>query len=145
MKKLFILMFSLLSVAVKAEKPVLPRYTENEKATVNHCRAIDTSKIEEIKGRMIAVGVVSGISAGANTYSAVVNYAKLDQKTEGEGESATKTKSAKAHGIASNIATGVAAAGSITSTGLTGASLADLENIIDNVKKCQSGLNSLSY
>ena len=48
MKKLFILMFSLLSVAVKAEKPVFPRYTENEKATVNHCRAINTSKIEEL-------------------------------------------------------------------------------------------------
>lgn len=141
MKKLFILMFSLLSVAVKAEKPVFPRYTENEKATVNHCRAINTSKIEEIKGRMIAVGVVSGISAGANTYSAVVNYSKFDK----EKEDGANSKSAKVHGIASNIATGVAAAGSITSTGLTGASLADLENIIDNVKKCQSGLNSLSY
>lgn len=143
MKKLFILMFSLLSVAVKAEKPVFPRYTENEKATVNHCRAINTSKIEEIKGRMIAVGVVSGISAGANTYSAVVNYAKFDKAKDGADEK--KKASAEAHGIASNIATGVAAAGSITSTGLTGASLADLENIIDNVKKCQSGLNSLSY
>ena len=136
MKKLFILMFSLLSVAVKAEKPAFPRYTENEKATVNYCRAINTSKREEIKGKMIAVGVVSGISASANTYSAIVNFKKIDKD---------KSDSATGNRIASNIATGLAAAGSMTSTGLTGASLADLENIIDNVKKCQSGLNSLSY
>lgn len=138
MKKLFILMFSLLSVAVKAEKPAFPRYTENEKATVNYCRAINTSKIEEIKGKMIAVGVVSGISASANTYSAIINFKKIDKEKSDSGD-------VNGHAIASNIATGLAAAGSMTSTGLTGASLADLENIIDNVKKCQSGLNSLSY
>ena len=137
MKKLLVFMFAMLPVAVRAQST--QGYTAKAKETVNYCNAIDVEKLKGIQAAMVATSVVSGISAGGNIFSSVVNFggmdnanAKMNGKDIGQGM-----------GIAAAVASGIGTAGSVSSTAMTGASLADLQKIIENVQACQDGLKEL--
>ena len=137
MKKLLVFMFAMLPVAVRAQST--QGYTAKAKETVNYCNAIDVEKLKGIQAAMVATSVVSGISAGGNIFSSVVNFggmdnanAKINDKNIGQGM-----------GIAAAVASGIGTAGSVSSTAMTGASLADLQKIIENVQACQDGLKEL--
>ena len=127
MKKLFLVMFSLLSIGAKAE--TFPRYTENQKATVNRCRTLDTSVLDKLKGAMVAQGVIGGTAGVANITSAVLT-------------GTNKTDDMKKQ-LASNIMTGVATAGSGANTVISGVQLSKINDLIDDIEACQKGLASI--
>ena len=140
MKKLLVFMFAMLPVAVRAQST--QGYTAKAKETVNYCNAIDVEKLKGIQAAMVATSVVSGISAGGNIFSSVVNFGGMDnanaKTNKGKG-----TNIGQGMGIAAAVASGIGTAGSVSSTAMTGASLADLQKIIENVQACQDGLKEL--
>ena len=130
MKKiLYALMLTLISVGANAQ--ILPRYTENEKAAVNVCKSLDDKILKDIKAKMIATGTIGIASTIGNITSLGITAANKNQKDTGTG-------------LAATIATGVATAGSGVNTTLSGLSLADLNNLIETMQKCQDSLSLIS-
>ena len=138
MKKLLVFMFAMLPVAVRAQST--QGYTAKAKETVNYCNAIDVEKLKGIQAAMVATSVVSGISAGGNIFSSVVNFGGMDNAN---AKTKKGTNIGQGMGIAAAVASGIGTAGSVSSTAMTGASLADLQKIIENVQACQDGLKEL--
>ena len=129
MKKLFVIMFSLVSVGVSAKQTEFPRYTANEKEAINRCRAIDTKALSEIKGQMIAAGVIGTVAGVGNATTAVLTGTK-------------KTEDSKVN-IETTIATGVGTAGSTVNTVLSATALSKIQDVIDDLEACQDGLGSI--
>lgn len=129
MKKLFLIMFSLLSIGAKAK--ILPRYTENQKAAVNRCRTLDTSVLDGLKGAMVAQSVVGGVSGLANAGSLAMN---LGNKL---------TKDDKKIDLATTIMTGVGTAGSTADIIISGVQLSKIKDLISDVEACQEGLANI--
>ena len=136
MKKLFIVMLAMLPVAVRAQTEK-PRYTKKEKEVINKCQSIATDKLDQIMGTMIATGVISGISASANTFSSVTNAVEAVKQKRDSQDADNKM------GIATLVATGVGTTGGVVSAGMAGGSLAEMVKIIEDVEACQDGLNEL--
>ncbi len=130
MKKiLYALMLTFVSFGANAQ--ILPRYTENEKAAVNACKSLDERVLETMKSKMIAAGVIGSVGTVGNIGAATITGVRKND----EG----------ALGITASVATGIATAGSITNTTLSGTSWSELDTIIDTLQKCQEGLVSLKY
>ena len=129
MKKLFILMFSLLSVGAMAQDKVLPRYTENEKSAVNRCRNLDVSVLDSLKGAMVAQGISSGTATLANAGSIALT---LTNKEDNFGKK-----------LAANIMTGAGAVNSTTNLVISAVQLSKIKALIDDVEACQDGLNGI--
>lgn len=127
MKKLFLIMFSLLSIGAKAQ--VLPRYTDNQKSAVNRCRTLDVSVLNGLKGAMVAQGVIGGTAGVANVTSAVLT-------------GTNKTDDMKKQ-LASNIMTGAATVGSGANTVISGVQLSKINDLIDDMEACQEGLANI--
>ncbi|MBD5405352.1 hypothetical protein HDR59_02270 [bacterium] len=130
MKKLFLVMFSLLSIGAKAKE--FPRYTENQKAAVNRCRTLDTSILKDLKGAMVAQGVIGGVSGLANVGSLAMNLG-----TNLSGTDNNKTN------LASAIMTGAGTVGSTTDTIISGVQLSKIKSLIEDVEACQEGLANI--
>lgn len=135
MKKLFLVMFSLLSVGATAKD--LPRYTENQKAAVNRCRTLDTSVLDGLKGAMVAQGVISGVSGLANAGSLAVNLGTNLSGVDSKDGNQNKIN------LATTIATGVGTVGSTTDTIISGVQLAKIKSLIKDVEACQEGLANI--
>ncbi len=129
MKKLFVIMFSLVSVGASAEQKSFPRYTANEKEAINRCRSIDTKTLSEIKAQMIAAGVIGTVAGAGNVTTAVLTGTRNNKKG--------------AVNLATNIATGVATAGSAVNTVLSATALSKIQDVIDDLEACQDGLGSI--
>ena len=129
MKKLFVIMFSLVSVGARAEK-TFPRYTENEKAAVNRCRSIDTGALNDIKGQMIAVGILGTVATGGNAVSAIMTATNKGDVRNGQS-------------MAANIITAAGATTSGVNTALSATSISKIQSVIDDLEACQKGLDSI--
>lgn len=130
MKKLFVIMFSLVSLGAKAEKIEFPRYTPDAKNAVNRCRSLDTDTLSEIRHQMIAAGVIGGIAGSGNVASAVLTGIK-------------PTRDSKGVNLATNIATGVSTVGSMVNVTLSATSISKIQDLIDDLDACLDGLDNI--
>lgn len=131
MKKLgvvmsFVLVSQLLTLAVGAQI----RYKQNEKDAVIECRKIDIKGMENIKGKMTAVGAVSVVGGLGNVGSAFITG--FGKNTKGS-----------AWGITSAVATGIAAGGAGASVTMSGMSLKEINEILDSYSDCHAALSSI--
>ncbi|MGN0929612.1 MAG: hypothetical protein ACI4N3_03140 [Alphaproteobacteria bacterium] len=132
MRKLFLIMFSLVSVGASAD--TFQRYTEKEKEAINRCRNLDVKLLESIKSQMTVSAVFSGVGTAASAVSLGISASNV----------AGKTQSNTAKNIAGNIAAGVGTGTSVVSAATAGDALSKLKGLIDDLEECKEGLGDIA-
>lgn len=148
MKKLFFIMCLFASVGANAD--TFPRYTNKEKEVINYCKGLDVKALESVRSGMVGSGVLNTIGTLADGASVATSMTSMfvDPKNTGkvgDGKDAVSTKqTVQGLNIASAVTSGIATATSISSTAVSGTSLSQFTKLLDDIKNCVDGLDSLS-
>jgi hypothetical protein len=104
------------------------------------CSGLNSSNIQDIKGKMMASGIISSVGAGTGIAGGVTSVIAGGKEKKGADPTLSNTKTetgTKGLNLASNILAGVTTATSATSVVLGGVTLAELANNDDTAKACR--------
>jgi hypothetical protein len=106
-------------------------------AIADSCKGMSSKNIADVKGKMKAAGIISTIGAVAGVAGGITSAVAASKEKKGaSGAGAEGKDSAKGLNMASNISSGIAAAGNLGGAILSGVTLAGLNKNSDIAAKC---------